>query len=139
MSSEVVNVSSSTTGASFTGLTVMKIVSFTQITGSGVPLSQTLTTTVSTPLKLLFGVYVYEPSAFTMIVPLLGPSTGVVFTTNGVPSGSESPASVTSPDTGVSSEVVSVSSSTTGASLIGATVTVKFAWFEVAPELSSIV
>ena len=117
----------------------MKIVSFTQITGSGVPLSQTLTTTVSTPLKLLFGVYVYEPSAFTMIVPLLGPSTGVVFTTNGVPSGSESPASVTSPDTGVSSEVVNVSSSTTGASLIGLTVTVKFAWFEVTPELSSIV
>jgi hypothetical protein len=40
-----------------------------------------------------FGVYTYVPSLIT-IVPFVGPLTGVVVTTNGVPSGSISPASV---------------------------------------------
>ncbi len=138
VSSFVVIFSLSTTGASFTGLTVMKIVSFTQLI-PGVPASQTLTITVSKPLKFEFGVYVYVPSAFTTIVPLFGPSTGVVFTVNGVPSGSLSPESVTSPEPGVSSFVTSASLSITGASFTGLTVTVKLALFDVAPALSLIV
>jgi len=56
------------------------------------------------------------------IVPFDGPLTGVVFTVNGVPSGSESPASVKSPVTGVSSFVVTTSLSTIGASFTTFTV-----------------
>ena len=57
------------------------------------------------------------------MLPLLGPLTGVVVTTNSVPSGSESPASVKSPPTvGVSSAVVLTSLSTIGASLTAFTV-----------------
>jgi hypothetical protein len=48
----------STIGGSFTGVTVTKIVSVTQLTGSGVPASQILTTIVSNPTKFVFGVYV---------------------------------------------------------------------------------
>ena len=68
----------------------------------------------------------YVPSVLMTIVPLVGPDTGVVVTTNGVPSGSMSPASVKSPPTvGFSSDVVLVSLSTIGASLTGVTVMVK--------------
>ena len=123
VSSFVVTTSLSTIGASFTGDTVMLIVSFTQIT-PGVPASQIDTTTVSTPLKFGFGVYVYVPSVLITIVPFDGPLTGVVFAVSGVPSGSESPASVKSPVAGVSSFVVITSLSTIGASFTGATVTV---------------
>ena len=60
------------------------------------------------------------------MLPFVGPETGVVVTTNGVPSGSESPASVKSPPTvGFSSDGVLVSLSTIGASLTGVTVMVK--------------
>ena len=59
------------------------------------------------------------------MVPLVGPLTGVVVTTSGVPSGSVSPASVKSPPTvGVSSVVVLVSLSTIGASFTAVTVKV---------------
>ena len=71
---------------------------------------------------------------------MLGPETGVVLTTRVVPSGSESPASVKSPPTVELSSVVAFTSlSTTGESLTGITVIVINAWFEIAPELSSIV
>ena len=49
-SSGIVTVLSFTTGASFTGVTVMKMVSFVHNDGNGVPLSHTLMITVSTPL-----------------------------------------------------------------------------------------
>ncbi len=103
------------------GVTVMNIVSFTQIT-PGVPASHTDTTTVSNPLNPALGVYVYVPSALITIVPFVGPLTGVVFAVNGVPSGSKSPALVKSPVAGVSSLVVMVSLSTIGASLTAVTV-----------------
>ena len=66
--------------------------------------------------------YVNVPSALITIVPFDGPLTGVVFAVSGVPSGSESPASVKSPVAGVSSFVVTTSLSTIGASFTGATV-----------------
>ena len=50
VSSGVVALSSFAIGASFTGVTVTKIVSFTQIAGNGVPSSQISTTTISLPL-----------------------------------------------------------------------------------------
>ncbi len=56
VSSFVVIVSLSTIGASFTAVTVMKIVSFTHIPGKGRPSSQIDTTTVSVPLKFALGV-----------------------------------------------------------------------------------
>ncbi len=68
-SSFVVMISSSIIGASLTGLTVMKIVSFTQIVGIGNPLSQIDTTTVSVPLKFAAGVYVNVPFVLMTIVP----------------------------------------------------------------------
>ena len=120
-SSFVVIVSLSTIGASFTGATVMLIVSLIQTT-PGVPASQIETTTTSVPVNPAFGVYVNVPSALITIVPFDGPLTGVVFAVSGVPSGSESPASVKSPVAGVSSFVVIVSLSTIGASFTGATV-----------------
>ena len=46
-SSDIVFESLSTTGSSFTGVTVIIRVSLTQITGNGNPLSQTLTIIVS--------------------------------------------------------------------------------------------
>ena len=55
VSSLVVMVSLSTIGASFTAVTVMKIVSFTHII-PGVHASQIDTTITSVPLKLAFGV-----------------------------------------------------------------------------------
>ena len=59
-----------------------------------------------------------------IIVPLLGPETGVVLTISIVPSGSESPISVKSPPTVELSSVVELMSlSTTGKSLTGITVT----------------
>ena len=48
--------SSTAFGASLTGVTVMIKVSFTQIAGSGVPLSHIETTIVSLPLNPAFGV-----------------------------------------------------------------------------------
>ena len=54
-SSFVTTISLSTIGASFTGFTVMLIVSLIQIT-PGVPASQIDTTTTSVPLKFGFGV-----------------------------------------------------------------------------------
>ncbi len=69
VSSFVVIISLSTIGASFTGFTVMKIVSFAQIAGNGKPLSQMETTTVSVPLKFTVGVYVYVPLGLIIIVP----------------------------------------------------------------------
>ncbi len=122
VSSFVVMISLSTRGASLTGFTVMKIVSFTQIAGIGNPLSQIDTTTVSVPLKFAVGVYVYVPFVLMTIPPWFGPSTGVVFAVNVVPSGSESPAFVKSPVAGVSSFVVMISLSTRGASLKAFTV-----------------
>ena len=63
------------------------------------------------------------------MLPFVGPTTGVVVTTNAVPSGSESPASVKSPPTvGLSSVVVLTSLSTIGASFTGVTVMVRV-WF----------
>ena len=54
-----------------------------------------------------------------VIVPLFGPSTGVVLTVNEVPSGSLSPVSVKSPVAGPPSSVIVLESlSTTGASLL---------------------
>ncbi len=76
---------------------------------------------MSVPLKFAVGVYVYVPSILITIPPWFGPSTGVVFAVNVVPSGSKSPAFVKSPVAGVSSFVVMISSSTRGASLIGLT------------------
>ena len=55
------------------------------------------------------------------IVPFDGPLNGVVFTVSAVPSGSKSPASVKSPEVGVSSFVVLNSLSTIGGSLTGVT------------------
>ena len=122
VSSFVEIVSLSKTGASFTGVTVINIVSFLQLSGAGVPPSQIFTITKSVPLKLRFGVYVYVPSAFTMIEPLVGARTGTVLAVSAVVSGSKSPASVRSPFTGVSSFVEIISLSKTGGSLNGATV-----------------
>jgi hypothetical protein len=69
----------------------------------------------SVPKKFGFGVYTYVPSGLITLVPFVGPLTGVVVTTNGVPSGSLSP--VKSPPTvGLSSVVVFTSLSTIGAS-----------------------
>ena len=58
-----------------------------------------------------------------MIVPFEGPESGVVFTTK-FPSMSLSPASVKSPEVGVSSGVVLNSLSTIGPSFTGVTVNV---------------
>ncbi|MNV55580.1 hypothetical protein D3C71_1478170 [compost metagenome] len=55
-SSGIVWFSLSTIGGSFTGPTVMKMVSFTHSAGSGVPSSQICTIMVSGPLYPLFGV-----------------------------------------------------------------------------------
>ena len=64
----------------------------------------------------------YVPSILITIEPLLGSTKGVVVTTK-FPSISLSPISVKSPFTGMLTEVVWYSLSTTGASLIGNTVT----------------
>ena len=120
-SSFVVTTSLSTIGASFTGVTVTVIVSFVHAT-PGVPASQIETTMMSVPLKFAFGVYVYVPSGLITIVPFVGPFKGVVFAVSAVPSGSESPAFVKSPDTGVSSGVLLISLSTIGASFTAFTV-----------------
>ncbi len=109
-------------GASLIRFTVIKMVAFEQSAGKGKPLSQIETTTVSLPLKFVVGVYVNVPSVLITIVPWFGATTGVVFTVNVVPSGSESPAFVKSPVAGVSSFVVMFSSSTIGASFTGFTV-----------------
>ena len=101
---------------------VINIVSVVQSAGSGVPSSQISTTTVSTPENPGSGVYVNVPSPLIVIVPLLASSTGVVLTTR-LPSMSKSPVSVKSPLTGVFTEVVKFSLSTTGGSFTGFTVT----------------
>ena len=103
------------------GVTVMKMVSFTQIAGRGVPSSQISTTTISGPVYPPVGVYVNVPSALMTIVPFEGPLNGVVFTTK-LPSISLSPISVKSPppEPLITTEMFSLS--TTGASFTGLTV-----------------
>jgi hypothetical protein len=64
----------------------------------GVPESQTWIVITSVPKKFGFGVYTYVPSGLITIA-FVGPLTGVVVTTNGVPSGSISPWPVKSPPT----------------------------------------
>ncbi len=118
VSSNPLAVSFATTGLSFTGVTVMKIVSFKQMLGD--PLSQTLTTTVSFPVKFALGVYVNVPFVFTVMVPFLGSTSGVV-TTLTAPSTSVS-LFVMFPVIGVSSNPLAVSFATTGLSFTGVTV-----------------
>jgi hypothetical protein len=59
----------------------------------------------SVPLKFGFGVYTYVPSGLITMFPFVGPLTGVVVTTSGVPSGSSSHR-LNRPTVGLSSVVV---------------------------------
>ncbi len=71
-----------------------------------------------------------------VIEPFVGPEIGVVLATKAVPSTSESPVLVKSPKNEVFTEVDTNSLSIIGVSLIGLTVTVKSAEFEITPLLS---
>ena len=68
-----------------------------------------------------------------MIVPFVGPLTGVVVTVNGVPSGSTSPFTSTLPVNGVSSVTVMCSFTVTGGSLTGVTLMVKVGVVQLPP------
>src|SRR6187401_2841413 len=115
VSSFVVFVSSTATGTSLTGVIVMIISAVEQS-----PLvSHTIYVIVSMPLKSGSGVYVYVPSGFITTLPFVAPPS----TPTRVQVLPPSPLAVSfveaSPDTGVSSIVVFVSSTATGTSLTG--------------------